>query len=302
MSEQIAYVENTAPGVAPAGVRRVSWGAIFAGVFLAIILQIMLTLLGVAIGITSFQSSLQPAIREIATASGIWLVVTALISTWVGAWVAGRLAGGPRRSDGLIHGIVTWSLATTVTIFLLATAVGAALGGMSSLLGNVISSTSSSQGGQNAAANTAQGLSPQAEALLPPTGRSENPQVPGKLTQLAAQDPELAAAITRMESKGGASRSPADRDLVIRLLTTKHQFNQQDAENLVNQWDQQFQKVRSSTGQKAEQAGNAAATDVSKTALWGFITLALGLIFAAWGGWAGTASLPRTVEAVTIVK
>jgi len=302
MSEEVAYVENTAPGVAPSRVRRASWGAIFAGVFVAIILQIMLTMLGMAIGVTSVQLPLQPTIRDVATASGIWLVVTGLISTWIGAWIAGRLSGGPRRADGLIHGIVTWSVATTATIFLLATAVGAALGGMSGLLGSAISSTASTQVGQNVAASTVQGLSQQAGPLLPPTGRSENQQIPGKLTELSAQDSELAAAITRLESKGGASRSPADRDAVISLLTTKHQLSQQDAEKLVNQWDEKFQKVRASADQKSNQVGNEDANDVSKTALWGFITLALGLLFAAWGGWAGTASLPRSVEAVKVVK
>jgi len=37
---------------------------------------------------------------------------------------------------------------------------------------------------------------------------------------------------------------------------------------------------------------------VASGALWGFIALALGLIFAAWGGWVGTATVVRNVEVV----
>jgi hypothetical protein len=141
----------------------------------------------------------------------------------------------------------------------------------------------------------------QSGSLLPPTGRTApGQQVPGQLTELAQQDPELAAALARLETNGGASQSSQDRDQVTNLLISKHNLSQKDAANLVSQWDQQFQQARAQTGQKAKQVGQAAAQGVSQGALWSFIALLLGLLVAAWGGWAGTASLPRTTVVASI--
>jgi len=123
--------------------------------------------------------------------------------------------------------------------------------------------------------------------------------VPGQLTALAQQDPQLAAALDRVERNGGTSQSPRDRDQIINLLTSKHNLSQQDAANLVNQWEQQFQQVRAQTDQKAKQVGQAAAEGISQGALWSFLALLLGLLAAAWCGWAGTASLPKTTVVVS---
>src|SRR4051812_13390118 len=97
---------------APSRVRRASWGAIFAGTFVTIAVQLTLTLLGVAVGLATVQSlqDHSPA-QNMTKSSGVWLLASGLISVWVGACVAGRLSGGPRRADGMLHGIVTWSVA-----------------------------------------------------------------------------------------------------------------------------------------------------------------------------------------------
>ncbi len=267
--------------------------------FVTIVLQIMFTLLGIAVGIATLQPSEQPASgNQWLTASGIWLLVTGLISMWVGSCIAGRLSGGPRRADGMLHGIVSWSVSMVAMFALLATSVGAILGGTASLVGNAISSYSA-QGGQGGAASIedqVKGLFPHSGALLPPTGRTEGQQAPGNLSAMAQQDSDLAAALGRMESKGGAAKDTQDRNQVVNLLTTKHNLSQQDAQNLVNQWDQQFQQARG----QAHQVGRAAAHGLEWGSFWGFIALILGLLVAAWGGWAGTASLPRPTEAAVV--
>src|SRR3954468_16077185 len=84
---------------APSLARRVSWGAIFAGLFVTIVIQLLFTLLGLAVGIVSMESMRdQGAGHKLAMGAGIWLLVTGLISIWVGSCVAGRLCGGPLRS------------------------------------------------------------------------------------------------------------------------------------------------------------------------------------------------------------
>jgi hypothetical protein len=86
-------------------------------------------------------------------------------------------------------------------------------------------------------------------------------------------------------------------EIQIESTTFQRVLNQQDASNLLSQWDQAFQEEQAKAGQVASQA----AEGLSQGALWGFIALVLGLLVAAWGGWAGTASLPRPLEAVPAV-
>ena len=298
--KQEVHVES-AELTPPSLSRRVSWGAIFAGFFVTLVIQLTLTLLGAAVGAASLEPFRdQHSGQRVAITSGIWLLATGLISIWVGACVAGRLCGGPRRADGLIHGIVAWSVSTCATIALLATAVGAAVGGTGALIGGALALGNLTKGEETTAPLQEQvkNLFPQAGPLLVPTGRTEpgSQQPPGKLTELTDKDPQLAAALSEMEKKGGVSKATEDRDKVVNLLTSQHNMEQQEASNLIQQWDQEFQKARAQTDQKTAQVGNDANQGVASGALWGFVALMLGLIFAAWGGWVGTATLPVYVE------
>ncbi|HTL57053.1 MAG TPA: hypothetical protein VL361_15330 [Candidatus Limnocylindrales bacterium] len=308
MSEE-PYLPAETVITAPSRVRRVSWGAIFAGTFVGLVFQIMFMLLGAGIGFSTLQSDTTATSGQgMALGSAIWLLVTSLIAIWLGACVAGRLSGGPGRADGMLHGIVTWSISTLTMFALLAAGIGAVLGGAGALLGSAGTLGSSVQGqssqsGQNAVASVQEaikGAFPQSGSLLPPTGRTPSGrQAPGQLTEMAQKDPELAAALARLESAGGASQAPQARDQLVNLLISKHNLSQQDAANLVNQWDQQFQQARTQIGQKAKQVGQAAAHDISQGALWSFIALLLGMLAAAWGGWAGTASLAEATVVTT---
>src|SRR5689334_17262416 len=127
MKEEI-YIQTPGAG-APALMRRVSWGAIFAGLFVTIVAQMILTLLGAAIGGATIHPTTEAnPTKGLAVGSAIWLVISGLISLFCGAYVAGRLSGGPRRSDGLLHGILTFSVAEVAMVLLLTTAAGALVG------------------------------------------------------------------------------------------------------------------------------------------------------------------------------
>jgi hypothetical protein len=303
------HVEN-AELTPPSLTRRVSWGAIFAGFFVTMVVQITLTLLGAAVGLASLEPFREPhSGQKVAIASGIWLLVSGLISIWVGACCAGRLCGGPQRTDGLIHGIVTWSVSTCATLALLATTVGAVIGGTAALLGGALElgNLTRSEGTTSPLQEQVQNLFPQAGSpTLAPTGRTEQKspteqgaqQQPTKLTDFAQKDPQLSAALSEMQKKGGAAQATEERDKVVNMLTSQYNMEQQQATGMIQQWEQESQQPRQQTEQKAEQATTAATRGMASGALWGFIALTLGLIFAAWGGWAGTASLLRNVAAV----
>jgi hypothetical protein len=307
MKEQV-LVEN-AELTPPSLTRRVSWGAIFAGFFVTMVVQITLTLLGAAIGIASLEPFREPhSGQKVAIASGIWLLASGLISIWVGACVAGRLCGGPQRADGLIHGIVAWSVSTCATLALLATTVGTVIGGTAALLGGALELGNLTKSEETTAPLQEQvqnlfphsGSSPSAP-LLPPTGRTEQraqQQPSGKLNDLAQKDQEISTALTDMQNKGGPAQATEERDKAVNILTTKYKMDKQEAASLVQQWNPETQQGAAQTEQRANEAATATTRGLASGALWGFIALLLGLLFAAWGGWAGSASLLRNVEYV----
>ncbi len=226
MADEVV-IQNPLPVVAPGGVRRASWGAIFGGAFVTVVLQFMFTLLGAGVGIATTRSQTLTPSQAWLTASGIWFLVTGLLSIWTGACVAGRLCGGPGRADGLLHGLVTWSVAMVALLALLSTTFGGALGGTTQLIAAAMGSANHpGQSELTLDANGAVAPAAPGHADLAPTGRTQEPQ------PAAAQPPQ------------GFGQSL--------------------------QW----------------------------TVLWGFFALLLGLLAAAWGGWAGTASLARRAETV----
>jgi len=113
-------------GVEPAAtIRRVSWAAVLAGVVVALVVQLLLSLLGVGIGASTVDALQdQDPTGGLATRAGMWFMGTSLVAVFLGGWVAGRLAGIPRRIDSLLHGVLTWSVATLMLFFLLTSSVG----------------------------------------------------------------------------------------------------------------------------------------------------------------------------------
>jgi hypothetical protein len=290
MKEEV-FVESTSSR-APSLMRRVSWGAIFAGLLVTVVIQMMLTLLGIGIGAASIDPLReQNPGQGLAIGSAIWLIASALIAVFIGSCIAGRLSGGPRASDGLLHGVVTWSAATMLTVAMLVSAAGVVIGGTSTLLSGLVKggAKAAQNGGMDSAMAALQQSKPN-DGMLSPTGRESGPT--GQLATMAKQNPQLGVVLAKMEKNGGASQSPADRDQAVQMLTQQG-LNQEQAAQLVSQWDQQFQQTKAKAGQKAREVEDKAARGVSRGAIMGFIALLLELGVAAWGGWAGAASLAR---------
>ncbi|RZK34050.1 MAG: hypothetical protein EOO57_11945, partial [Hymenobacter sp.] len=126
-----------APAVAT---KRISWGAILAGAVLALVIQLALSLLGLGIGLGTIDPlTEQNPMAGIGIGAGIWWVVSMLVSLYLGATVASRLAGMPRPTDGMLHGLLTWSVVTLLTFYLLTTAVGRIIGGVTGVAGRALS-------------------------------------------------------------------------------------------------------------------------------------------------------------------
>lgn len=112
--------------VAPAG-WRLSWGAVFAGVIVALTAHLILNLLGIGIGLAGATET-AAGMDWLGTGFGLWWIIAGIIAAAIGGWIAGRTLGSADRSDGMIHGLLSWAGATLVVAFLLTTAAGGMLG------------------------------------------------------------------------------------------------------------------------------------------------------------------------------
>ena len=114
-----------------APLRRVSWGAIFAGAAIATALMVLLGLLGVAIGATISDpiSGDTPSAKAFGIGAGLWWIVSGILALLAGGWAAARMAGLRRKGEGPLHGLVTWAVTTTALVVLMSSAIGAIASG-----------------------------------------------------------------------------------------------------------------------------------------------------------------------------
>jgi len=120
---------------APSALRRVSWGALIAGALIALIVHLMLTLLGLGVGAMTLEPTGGQAVPEgLGIGAAIWSGVSVLIAMFVGGWFAGYLAGAPEKTDGALHGLVAFALATLVSLWLVTSAAGTLFAGAGSAM------------------------------------------------------------------------------------------------------------------------------------------------------------------------
>lgn len=295
-----------------AAVKRVSWGAIFAGAVVAVVVGFLLNLLGVGIGFTTFDpAGSDDTARGLGIAQGIWTIVSALLSLFAGGWVAGRLAGMPRKTDGALHGVVTWAVTALLGLYLLTTGVGSVVSGVTSLLGSGLSAAGQGIAAVAPEAASAMGLDDldlstiRAEASLILRQTGDPDLAPGAIAD-AAQDAQNAAAaevadadiqgaITRAFGQMGQVTSEVDRQDLINVLVARTDMSEAEARRSVSQWESQasqLQRTASDAVQTVREEAPAVAgnvTDVLGTAaLIGFFALLLGAVAAGVGGMMGS--------------
>ncbi len=162
--------------------KRISWGAVFAGVTTAVIIQLLLTLLGVGIGAASIDPLQERAPGEgLGIGAAIWFFVTSLIAMYVGARVAGQYSNASLKKDRMLHGILTWATTSILSVILLATAVGSLLGGTASMLGSAAGTAMQNPSAQSAVQQSV------------PSDPSRQPAVAPQTEQKARETADVAA-------------------------------------------------------------------------------------------------------------
>jgi hypothetical protein len=129
--EIIMQVDATASAPRRALFPAIRWGAVLAGVAVDISVQLALMLLGIATGLASLDVTQGDTFG---TGPLLWAGFSMLVAAFVGGYVAARMSGLKRKSDGVLHGAVSWAV-TTILFAMLATSVGGTL--VSGVFGNM---------------------------------------------------------------------------------------------------------------------------------------------------------------------
>ena len=302
-------------------IRRISWPAILGGVVVALAVQLLLSLLGLAIGASTIDPlKEQNPMAGLATGTGIWFALTMIISLYAGGWVAGRLAGMNRRLESSLHGILTWAFTALIAFYFVNAMLSSAISGMAGIVKEGASvvrqgiSSVAPQIGELAKVQLQRNgidlssIKQEANTLLRQTGKPalqpENMQKQadaaatdaGNTAQVAAQNPastdaELTGLIDRVFSRGEITLNQLDKEAMVNVLVARGSMSPEQASQTVDQWQsaalvakQKWEQAKVEAEQKAREAGDVAAKNISKVALLTFIALVLAAVSAALGG------------------
>jgi len=263
--------------------RRISWPAIFGGVILVVAVQLLLSMLGAGIGLGTVNTNggTTPDASSFGIGAGVWWVVSSIIALAFGGYVSAWLAGIEIRWDGVLHGLITWGIATLLTIYLLSSAVGSIIGGGFSAVGSAASAAGS--GVKDAAQPLAQaaGVSPdmlqqQAQAYLQPTNTD-----PATMSPQDAQKETVRNLATY--ARGGPD-APAAKERVINIMAAQQHISHDDAAKRFDDAQAKLKQTRDQAVASAKNAADASAAAVSKASFAAFGNLLLGAIAAAIGG------------------
>jgi len=98
---------------------RVSWGAILAGAIIALAVNLLLTVFASAIGLSLDRHWVRND-AAVAWAAIIAAIFSICVGLFCGGWVCSLLTVGETRREAVIHGLLMWSAASFMTVWLVA--------------------------------------------------------------------------------------------------------------------------------------------------------------------------------------
>jgi polyhydroxyalkanoate synthesis regulator phasin len=278
------YARPTLAVATTEAIKRMSWGAVLAGAVVALSVQLLLTLLGLGIGLATVDPAAggTPDAATFGIATGVFYAIVTLLSLFFGGWVAGRLAGMPVRTDGLLHGLVTWSVAMLVLLYVVTTSVGAILSGTLGMVGTALQAAG--QGAQAAAGAAAESdIGQQAMNAI----QRQAQQLLGQAQQATgAQDTSELLDRVMAIAQGGVSEQ--EQQQIVDQIVQETGVTREEAQAQLQQLQTQYQEAAAAAEEQARQAAQATAQAVSQGAFWSFVALLCGAIAAAVGGLVGT--------------
>lgn len=300
----------------PAALKRVSWGAIFAGTIVALAIQILFTLLGISIGAATIDPLQKDSgLSGFGAVSGFWTALGALFALFAGGWVAGRLAGIPAKLEGSIHGVAVWAFATILTAYFMTTAAGQLMNFATGVLGTGLNlagkgiSTSANWMSNVVLPNT-QRIKSQARRFLRQMDISQDTiddymqtarQRLGEAMVDVAANPEDAyseiedAFVDLAQRAQGISQRIDEQD-VVNLIVRNTPASRREARQIIDRWTRYANRQEWSPSEDywkpVAKLGDKIAGTISSAAAWSFIAILIGLIAAAGGGFLGSPHKP----------
>lgn len=271
--------------------RRVSWGAVIAGVLIAIIVQITLNLLGLAIGAAAIDptEAVNPIGPTFSTGAVIWIATTTLLGIFAGGYVAAHLAGIPDETDGILHGLLTWALGTIAVFLLLTSTAGNVVSGVSSLVSEGIGLIGA--GVEDVAPEVAEAFDVRDNVL-----ESIREEAGVSTADASRTNTQLVIAITNLvRADAESERANESRQVAIDLLADSTEMNETEAQATIADWEAQYRQAVQDADEVAEVAAANLADALAASSGILFLTLVLGAFAGGAGGYVGR---PDVVEAV----
>jgi CHASE3 domain sensor protein len=284
---------------------QISWGAVIAGLAVVIGGSWLLFLLGSAIGLGIADASDSTNVgKGLGIGAIIWMILTSIIVYFLGGMLAGRFAGKPDKTVGMLHGITLWGLGTALMIYLSVLGISNLIQtGQSLLRGTAATATAvgtaagaAANGGGAAMANSplvttiqAQLKQRAAQAIAsstPPGGTPVSPQQAQQAVNQIDSNTLQAVAVQLVQGNTDAAKG---------ILSANTTLSPDQINSVVNGMSNEVKN-------RVDQATEAAAK-YTQGVLWTtFISGALGLIAAIIGGWLGADTIRRLyVENRTVV-
>jgi len=256
----------------------------------------------------------QPSFSGVGIGSIIWWVLSLLISLYLGGSVAGRLAGILCRADGLRHGLLTWGLVTLLSFFLLSTALGRIIGGVTGVVGQAllgadgnivaVAPEATMKGEFQERGIDLTDLKREAAMLL--HSQFENQSQEAALNVSPSQSANETRfvgssfddVIDKLFGRGEQTPTAAEREAAVNVVVQHTGKSYFEAEQIVSNWQQTYEQARvkwQQTKQQATAQADATAEGLSKAALLAALGLGLGAAAAAIGG---RRAAPRVTETV----
>ncbi|EIC85571.1 hypothetical protein [Serratia sp. M24T3] len=302
-------------------IRRISWGAVLAGVILSIVTYMLLSMLGTAIGASTIDPLHESnPVNGLGTGALIWMLANVLISYAVGGYVAGHLA----RREGGLHGVLSWGVVTLISAYIVATIVSSAVGGAMNVAGEGLKAVGSGiasavpQAGsmvkdrlQEANINL-DDLQNELTTTLRQTGKPElQPENLQRQAQAAgnqamqqtnssqAPDQDLKQWLSGVMQRGDSTLQAADRDALKNIIKARTGKSDQEADQIVDkaqqaytQAYQKYQQLKADAEQKAREVADKAAAQLSKASWFAFVLLVIGGVIAGFTGQLGYRKQP----------
>lgn len=303
------YVTST--GVDTGSPFRVSWSSVFAGAAITLVTYLVLSVLGTAIGAGVIDPMAQGnPLRGFGTGAGAWLFISTLLAIGVGAWVSGRTA--PDR--GGLHGLLSWTVSTLLTTWLIASLAGSVVGTAGNIAGKSLSlaadgvaaaapgvgRTLKEQLDKNGISLDWDSLKSQLDTTLKQSGKPElDPAQLEQKTDAAGSDAKQTAAqastdpaqagdqlkqwFERVQKAGEPALNAADKQALVNIVAARTGKSTAEAQQIVDNYAQAYQQaaakveqLKQQAEQQAREAAQVAAKQVSKAAWGTFFMLLLG--------------------------